>query len=66
MNNMADLTFTQTVSAMRSTGVTAHSKTSTPNIWELAARNNRKQKQVIYRINGQRVSKSEFEAFKNA
>ena len=63
---MADLTFTQTVSAMRSTGVTAHSKTSTPNIWELAARNNRKQKQVTYRINGQRVSKSEFEAFKNA
>ena len=63
---MADLTFTQTVSAMRSTGVTAHSKASTPNIWELAARNNRKQKQVIYRINGQRVSKSEFEMFKNA
>ena len=63
---MADLTFTQTVSAMRSTGVTAHSKTSTPNIWELAARNNRKQKQVIYRINGARVSKSEFEMFKNA
>ena len=63
---MADLTFTQTVSAMRSTGVTAHSKTSTPNIWELAARNNRKQKQVIYRINGIRVSKAEFEMLKNA
>lgn len=63
---MSDLSHTETKRAMRSTGVTAHSKTSTPNIWELAARNNRKQKQVICRINGARVSKSEFEAFKNA
>jgi len=29
-------------------------------IWEIAARNNKKEKQVIYRINGERVSKEHF------
>ena len=29
-------------------------------IWEIAARNNQKEKQVIYRINGERVSKECF------
>ena len=29
-------------------------------IWEIAARNNEKQTQVTYRINGERVSKDHF------
>ena len=29
-------------------------------IWEIAARNNQKEKRVIYRINGERVSKEHF------
>jgi hypothetical protein len=35
-------------------------------IWKIAARNNVKSKQVTYRINGERVSKSEFDKFKGS
>ena len=66
MNSMADLSFTATTRAMNQSGVTHHDKHPAPPIWVLAARNNRKQKQTTFRINGQRVSKAEFEMFKNA
>lgn len=64
--SMADLSFTATVGAMRQSGLTHHDKNPVPPIWELAARNNAKQKKTTYRINGQRVSRSEFEAFNRA
>ena len=64
--SMADLSFTATVGAMRQSGLTHHDKNPVPPIWVLAARNNRKQKQTTFRINGARVSKAEFEMFKNA
>lgn len=66
MNSMADLSHTETTRAMNQGGVTHHDKHPSPPIWVLAARNNRKQKQTTFRISGHRVSKAEFEAFKNA
>jgi hypothetical protein len=36
----------------------------TDTIWNIAARNNAKEKQVTYRINGERVSKTDFDKFK--
>jgi hypothetical protein len=63
---MADLSFTQTTRAMNQDGVTAHDKNPAPPIWVVAARNNKKTKQVIYRVNGVRVSKQLFDAFKGA
>lgn len=35
-------------------------------IWKIAARNNKKQAVVTYRIKGERVTKSEFDKFKGA
>ena len=33
-------------------------------IWIIAARNNEKEKQVTYRINGEKVSKDDFDLYK--
>ena len=64
--SMADLSHTETTRAMNQGGITHHDKNPAPPIWILAARNNWKKKKTTFRINGQRVSKSEFEAFKRA
>jgi hypothetical protein len=44
--------------------VGGNTEIKTDAIWNIAARNNEKQKKVTYRINGERVSKAEYLYFK--
>jgi hypothetical protein len=44
--------------------VGGNTEIKTDTIWNIAARNNAKEKQVTYRINGERVSKSDYLNFK--
>lgn len=50
MDNMSDLSFTQTKIAMKSDGVSHYQKSQMFNIWELAAVENKKPK-VVRRYN---------------
>jgi len=43
--------------------VGGNTEIKTDSIWNIAARNNAKERQVTYRIDGERVSKADFDKF---